>query len=369
MPNSEAIKIERFPLSRNNSLQAWSAADEYLVKYWNENKKPNANLAIYNDRYGYMASLFNEFNPISVIDFKSQEKAIKHNLEKNGLEFNTKNVFYPLDTLPKPLDFVFIKIPKSLDLFKLYLSQVSKASNENTIVVCAFMTKNFSPQFVKIGAEYFSESEQSLAKKKARLLLFKKPLPAKKTSLLNTIVLNKEESLQQYFGVFSAHNIDYATQFLLQSIELNTNDKEILDLASGNGVIAYHIANSYKIAGLETPEIHLVDDSYLAVESSKLNLKGENFHFYFNDNIEEFKNESLDLIVTNPPFHFDYEINTETTFNLFYQSKAKLSPTGRLVIVANRHLNYRSFLKSLFSKIETIGENPKFVVLECFKKS
>ena len=369
MPNSEAIKVERFPLSRNNSLQAWNAADEYLVKYWNENKKIDANIAIYNDRFGYLATNLNDFTPISIIDFKSQEKAIKHNLEKNGFDLNPDTIFYPLDKLPIPLDFVFIKVPKSLEQFRLYLSQISQSSNENTIVVCAFMTKNFSPQIIKIGEDYFAETEQSLAEKKSRLMILKKPLPVKNTPILNTIVLNKEESLQQYFGVFSARNIDYATQFLLQSIELNVNDKEILDLASGNGVIAYHIAKSYKVAELELPNIHLIDDSFLAVESSKLNLKCEKFHFYFNDNIDDFEDGSLDLIVSNPPFHFDYEINTETTFNLLNQSQAKLTPTGRLVIVANRHLNYRSFLKTLFPRIELIGENPKFVVLECYLKA
>ncbi len=364
---SEAIKIERFPLSRNNSLQAWNAADEYLLNYWNKINIKNSNIAIYNDRFGYLANHLNKYNPISIIDFKSQEKAIKHNLEKNGFDFNKEKIFYPIDKLPKPLDYVFLKIPKSLDLFKLYLNQISQFSNKNTTVICSFMTKNFSQQYVKISENYFSESEQSLAKKKARLLILKKPLHTKAHSIINTIQINKEEYLKQYYGVFSAHNIDYATQFLLQNIELNSNEKEILDLGSGNGVIAYHIAKTYDTLGLEAPNIYLVDDSYLAIESSKLNLKGKNFKFSFNDNIEDFMDESLDLIITNPPFHFDYEINTETTFNLFYQSKTKLKKEGRLVIVANRHLNYRSFLKKLFPRTDTIGENHKFVVFECYK--
>lgn len=286
MPSKEAIKVERFPLSRNNSLQAWNAADEYLLKYWDENKKIDAKIAIFNDRFGYLASNLNEFNPISIIDFKSQERAIKYNFEKNGLDLNAIKIFYPLDNLSTYIDYVFIKIPKSLELFRLYLNQISQLNNDNITVVCAFMTKNFSPQLIKISEDYFATTEQSLAEKKARLMILKKPLPAKQTSILNTIRLNKEASLQQYFGVFSSHNVDYATQFLLQNIELNTADKEIVDLASGNGVIAYHIAQSYKAAQLELPNIHLIDDSFLAVESSKLNLKGDKFHFYFNDNMD-----------------------------------------------------------------------------------
>ncbi|MBL4708340.1 MAG: methyltransferase, partial [Flavobacteriales bacterium] len=49
------------------------------------------------------------------------------------------------------------------------------------------------------------------------------------------------EGYKQYWGVFSAKHIDYATQYFLEHIKLNPTDNSILDLASGNGVIGNEI--------------------------------------------------------------------------------------------------------------------------------
>jgi 16S rRNA G1207 methylase RsmC len=175
------------------------------------------------------------------------------------------------------------------------------------------------------------------------------------------------DSLKQYLGVFSANNVDYATQFLLESIPLKADDQLILDLASGNGIIAHSINQSYKEKAWSQPQIHLMDDDFLAVESSKLNLQGDQFVFKFNDNLSIFKEEYFDLIVSNPPFHFEHEVNIELPLSLFEQAQKALKKGGRFILVFNRHLTYRSQLQKLFNACNIIAENPRFVVLECVK--
>ncbi|MGB1217455.1 MAG: class I SAM-dependent methyltransferase, partial [Saprospiraceae bacterium] len=150
-----------------------------------------------------------------------------------------------------------------------------------------------------------------------------------------------------------------ATQFLLEHFSLKKEENKILDLASGNGVIAHHI-NHLK----DNLEIHLMDDSYLAVESSKLNLKGENIHFHYNHSLEEFEDNYFDLIISNPPFHFEHEIDINIPLQLFKEAYQKLKSNGRLVIVANSHLNYGTHLIKIFGKFEVLAKNDKFEVLE-----
>ncbi|MBT3407630.1 methyltransferase, partial [Candidatus Woesearchaeota archaeon] len=63
--------------------------------------------------------------------------------------------------------------------------------------------------------------------------------------------------------------------------------------------------------------VKLIDDFYLAIESAKLNLKGEDVYFHYNDTLKEIEENSIDLVVSNPPFHFEYETNIEISLNLF----------------------------------------------------
>ncbi|RUA24251.1 MAG: class I SAM-dependent methyltransferase [Bacteroidetes bacterium] len=360
------LKITRYPETKNKSLQVSSAADNYLLNFLKENEIPKGNLALVNDRFGYLACHTADWNPYSVIAFKSQEKALRINFKNNNLELADSHLLSPLDSFPEKLDVVLLRIPKSLDLFKLYLHQIHQASHENTVILCSFMTKYFSKQMLKTAELFFEEVNQSLAWKKSRLLILKNPKSKQTVELLKSFQWQGLE-IQQYLGVFSADKVDYATQFLLNNIKLKQSEQTILDLASGNGIIAASILNKYQAQNWETPELHLIDDSFLAVASSKFNLPGEKNHFHYSDDLEDFKDKSFDLVVSNPPFHFEYEINTEVTMDFFEQVYTVLKPNGRFILVFNRHLRYTTLLKRIFSKVDVMVDSPKFVVMECIK--
>jgi len=359
------LNIQRYPKTNNKSLVAWNAADEYLLSYFQKQEHKNPNILLQGDRFGFLACNLHSYKPTSVIAYKSQEKALRINLEENNLNVSDISVINPLDSIPKVVDIALVKIPKSLDLFKLYLYQISKNTNENTIVLASFMTKHFSKQMLKIASEFFEEVDQSLAWKKSRLLILKRPKPYNEQSLISSIKLSDSFELIQYFGVFSAKNIDYATSFLLENISLIKSDSRILDLASGNGIIAYSILRTYENNSWEKPEMHLIDDSYLAVESSRFNVTEDGNYFHYNDNLELFEDKYFDLIVTNPPFHFEYEINTEISVGFFKQAHRCLNTGGRFQLVFNRHLNYKPLLRRVFKNVELLVENSKFVVLQC----
>lgn len=358
--NGNELNITRYPKSTNKSLIAWNSADEYVLKYIGENKINTKDVIIYNDRFGFLSSFLIDFTPKSIIENKSQEKAIKINFDINKLSKTKCEFINPLDKLNESINFSIIKIPKSMELFRLYLQHLSEALNENSIVLCGFMTKYFTHQMLDIANEYFDEVKQSLAWKKSRLLILRKAKPAKSISIIKEIILNEKISVKQYFGVFSGNNIDYATQFLIENINLKETDNKILDLGSGNGIIALTV-NEKK----DDCEIYLVDDSFLAVESSKFNLKGENIHFLYSDNLEEYEENYFDFVVSNPPFHFEQETNIEIATTLFNEAVRCLKPSGHFQVVANKHLNYKTHLVKLFGTVEIAAENDKFVIYDC----
>jgi len=359
--------VSRFPKSNNISLKAWSAADEFLVQDFSQKLSEEDKVAIYNDRFGYLACNLHNNNPISVISDKSSELAIIHNFEKNDLEVNQSLFQNPLHKLSENINKAIIKVPKSIELYRLYIEHICENSTDDIEITAAFMTKYFSKQLVEIAQEYFEEVSQSKAQKKSRLIFMSGKKEFKKSNLINNVILDRNTKLQQYYGVFSASKIDVATRFLLDTLEVYPHEKQILDLASGNGVIAYYINNIFKKKEWPDLELHLVDDSFLALESSKLNLEGDNIHFHYDANMESIADNSLDLIISNPPFHFEYEINNEVAISLFSKVYAALEEGGRFLVVYNRHLNYNTWLKNIFPQTRIVKENHRFVVLECSK--
>ncbi len=356
---NKEYKIERYPKTENRSLKSWNAADELLLQHVEELVLGNTSIAIYNDRFGFLSTMLNEFSPSIIINYKSQEKAIQKNLNANKLDFITMQFRTPLDSLPKGIDLGVFKIPKSMELFRLQLAQIAATLDEEGIVLGGFMTKYFTPQMLDIANEFFEEVEQSKAWKKSRVIILQKKKKQKEHSIINSISF-QGEIFQQYFGVFSAKNIDYASQFFIENLNIKENEKRVLDLASGNGVLA-------KMVELKqyASEIHLMDDSYLAIESSKLNLNSGNLFFHFSDSMDVFKNDFFDVVISNPPFHFEFETNIEVALELFREVKRCLKEEGRFLLVASQHLNFKTHLIKLFQEVNIISENDKFVIYEC----
>lgn len=360
-----AYSFSRYPKTTNKSLRAWSAADEYLIRKLFENHPPNkdTNIGICNDRFGFLSCLLNRFEPTVVIERKSQQRSIYQNLKANEIDAKQVDLINPLEKPKQNFDRVLMNIPKSMDLFEFYLHQIHSNLSEEGMVLCGFMTKYFTPQMLSIAEGYFEHVDQSLARKKSRVLVLKgKKEPIEKSLVhhLNYDFGGKADvALKQNYGVFSADHIDYATQFLIDHIDLKETENKVLDLACGNGVIAMAVQ-------LQKPEaeIYLTDDSYLAIESAKLNIDGPAVHYIWNDRLDDIPAKSLDLVVSNPPFHFGFETNIEVSIRLFNEVAEKLKRSGRFVCVANQHLNYKTHLEKVF-KVNVLAQTDKFILYEC----
>lgn len=355
----KTYSIERYDGSEDRSLRAWSAADEYLISAFDALEHQWEQLSIYHDRFGYLACQLHTARPTIIITHKSQENALAANYKANGISALKSND--PLTALPNKTDVVLMKVPKSLGLFQLFLEHIAQNSTDDVVVICAFMTRHFTTNMLEVAGKYFEGVEQSRAVKKARLLTLTKKKPTTPGQLL-TESTYKEQVYQQYFGVFSADHIDYATQFFLEHVQIEDGDERILDLASGNGVIGNELLKE-----LPNAEMHLLDDSFLAVASAKLNVQGDKVHHHYANDLSSFEPDSLDLIVTNPPFHFEYEVNIKVPIALFRASHQCLKKGGNLQLVASQHLNYKTHLEPLFADVQVLAEDEKFVVYKCVK--
>ena len=352
----------RLPYSNNKTLQAWNAADELLVQTFEALELKDCNTLLFNDRFGYLALHLNTPSITEFIDLYSQQVAIEANLKK--IKPNQAISFIKMGESLPTCDVALINIPKSLDQLELYLELVTQSISKDGIVLLGFMTKHFTPNFLKLCEKYFKDITQSKALKKARVITLKNKIEAVKVSskehTIDFPLIGK--SLAQFKGVFSKNRIDYATQFLIENIQLNDSEQTILDLGSGNGVIACYINKIYP-----NRKIHLLDDSYAAHISGQLNLNEPNTTHHWHYELSTVAPTKFDLIVTNPPFHFGHEIDLTIPFGFVAEAQKHLHPNGRLLIVSNSHINYDSILQANFKEVTVIAINEKFKIWEAIK--
>ena len=354
------VQIKRYPPSTNRSLKPWSAADEYILASLAEESFDS--LHLWNDRFGFLGTTLAHHHPTHSITYRSQDTSLTKNLERNGLEIRLQDRIPIAQAPPFSCQIGLMKVPKSLDLFQLQLHQAAQILKPGGKVICGFMTRHFSPQLLKLAESLFDSVEQSRALKKARLLTLSSPKPAdQRTAIpMNQVVYSPDHLLQQLPGVFSAGQIDPATRFFLDHHIVRETDRKILDVGTGNGIISAVLQRR-----VEDREFHMTDDSILAIESARLNVKADSTCFHFTDTLSALPSLRFDLVVSNPPFHLEHENNIEVSLRLFREVRQILNPGGHFMLVANKHLNYKTHLDKLFSEVRVATQNRKFVIYEC----
>ncbi len=361
--NNKNWKLERYPKTSNNSLKPYSAADELLLQHGLYLGYENKNITLIHDSFGALATALEKYKPTSVITYHSQLKSIWLNLKINKLDSKKLQWVNVIKLQETQSELVLMKVPKSANLFELYLSKLHSTLNTNATVLCGFMTKYFTPRWLDIAAQYFDVIEQSKAHKKARIIVLKSPKKqVAQPTLFHTIKSDLGLDLKQFSGVFSADKIDPATRVLLENLPAIAENSTVLDLACGNGVIG-------KFVKRQNPEInlHLLDDNLLAVNSAKLNISKEEGAFYWSNSLSICKEQKFNLILCNPPFHFEYENNIEVSIKLFKEAFEYLEEGGEFRLVANTHLNYKTHLNNIFKRATQVVKSGKYEVISCIK--
>lgn len=354
----------RLPKTKDKSLKAYSAADEHIINYINDDDNLKLfNVTIMHDRFGYLTSHLYSHSPIVYTYLASQVDAIKANTQ--GLENNTSSpLVLPITTTTNHKSKVaLIRIPKSMELWRLYLEKAVQRLDTDGIIVASFMTKHFSPSYISIAEEYAEDVNQSKAYKKSRLIILTRLNSIKIVLPDFKSILYLGDTIYQRLGVFSSEHIDYATQFLLQHIRVTNQEQSFLDIGCGNGIIG-----KYLLEIQSWQKAVLMDDNCLATDSAHKNVANYDNVEVVNDyQLENFDEEAFDLIVTNPPFHFEFEVDPSIATQLFASSHRILTTQGRLIIVANKHLNYKTHLTKLYTHVLILAINQKFIIYECKK--
>ncbi len=370
--------MQRYPVREKEALRAWDAADEFLLHFLagdidsdltNGQELPElrGKNVVINDGFGALTLGLAEHKPTVVSDLFLSLAGIEANLAANApdADFELRNTTEPL---PFPIDLAILKVPKSLGLLEHQLHQIREVSHAGTAVVAAGMARHIHSSTLELFEKILGPTRTSLARKKARLIFptldlesdpGENPWPKEYTEF--------GTSVTSHAGVFSAEKLDQGTRVLLESLPPIEEAMDVVDLGCGSGIVGTVLASSSLAA------LTFIDQSHLAVESARTTFEtthpGASATFIVGNCTTALDDESVDIVVANPPFHDDHALAEVTAFEMFVDAKRVLRPGGELRIVGNRHLGYHAKLKRIFGNQENLSSNPKFVVMKSIKEA
>jgi len=364
------LHLIRQPEQQNEPLQAFDAADEYLLNHVAELALPtNSRILVLNDSFGALAvSLVSTMHVTSSSDSFLAIQGLEKNLVRNGHAFDAVSIIPASQPLVGPFDCVLVRVPKTLALLEEQLIRLQGQLAPGAQVIAGAMIKHLPRAAGDLLECYIGPVQASLAVKKARLLVataqglgpFTSPYPSRYS-------LDKPAiELLNHANVFCREGLDIGTRAFLPHLPTNLGSARVADLGCGNGVLA--IASA-----LNNPQAHytLVDESFMAVQSAQENwqaaLGDRDVTVRAGDGLAGQAPNSLDVVLCNPPFHQQQVVGDFLAWRMFQQAREALVVGGALYIVGNRHLGYHSKLTKLFRGVEQVAATPKFVILKARK--
>jgi 16S rRNA (guanine1207-N2)-methyltransferase len=371
-----AVPQGEFVLRRNPhdpSLQAWDAADEFLLKHLDEAKIPQGKdrVLLLNDAYGALALALANYSPYSWSDSYLAQQGLRDNLLANAYPVEQVTTNATIDFPSVPVDCVLIKIPKTLAMLEYQLYALRKLLHHDTRIIAAGMARHIHSSTLELFETIIGPTTTTRAVKKSRLVLTQRDqsLNQGQSQYPGSFELEVDRSYRivNHAGLFSRDRLDAGSRFLLENMAVGEQYQRIVDLGCGNGVLGL-------IAAAMNPAATLLfcDESHMAIASATENFNAafkssREAEFRVGDCLQGVDDESRDLVLCNPPFHLQHSIGDAIAWQMFKDARRALVSGGELRIVGNRHLGYHAKLKKLFGNCATVATNKKFVILNAIK--
>lgn len=366
------LTLYRYPRQNQDPLQAWDAADEYLINELAESQQaPDGPVIIMNDGFGALAAFLHAHAPVCVTDSHVSERATLANLAENGLDPDAIRLQDALVPLPDAPALVVIKVSKYQALLEQQLLALRQVVTPATRILAAGKAKDIHTSTLKLFEKYLGETRTSLAWKKARLIhctpaAERPPLPNPFPTVWP--LEGSGMLIHNHANVFSRTSLDIGARFMLDNLPIHSA-RRVIDLGCGNGVLGLSL-----LAKDSEVEVTFIDESYMAVASARLNVEHNlpdalpRAHFLVNNCLDGVPAGSADRILCNPPFHQLQAITDHIAWQMFTDAHRVLPQGGELWIVGNRHLDYHNKLKRLFGNAQVVASNSKFVILKAIKR-
>ena len=263
---------------------------------------------------------------------------------------------------------VWMGLPASLDELDELLGTLWRILGPDAHVVAGGRIKHMSRSMNDVAARWFNEVHASLGVRKARVLHFSSPRqrPAITGTWPRTNTVNGL-TIRAHGGVFHTAGVDAGTSLLLDYLDAIAADvhSDAVDLGCGNGVISAHLARL-----LPQATIHATDVSWQAIDSTHLTAQANQLDIvtHWCDGLVDIPNESVDAVVTNPPFHRGTAQDHAPTLAMLADAARVLRPGGTLWCVYNNHLPWASHVQRTVGPTHQVVRNRRYTVIRTVRR-
>lgn len=160
-------------------------------------------------------------------------------------------------------------------------------------------------------------------------------------------------------GVFSADGADVGSALL--SEHLSKVSGRVCDLGAGWGYLSQAVLASKAVTACT-----LIEAEHQALECARMNVDDPRAVFHWAD-ATTWSGGPFDVVISNPPFHTARKADPALGRAFITAAARLLTPGGRLLMVANRHLPYEETLDATFSEVRVLADKDGFKVIEALK--
>ncbi|HEV7871830.1 MAG TPA: methyltransferase, partial [Modestobacter sp.] len=289
------------------------------------------------------------------------ERALARNAERTGLTGTYRSV--PLGPeLADGARVVLVQAPKGLDALREIAEVIAAGAAPDVTVLVGGRVKHMTHAMNDVLRDSFTGVSATLARQKSRVLVARGPRPVQPSFPVCREHAELGLTICAHGGAFAGAKVDRGTRALLLALPGAVPDATTaLDLGCGTGVLAVALA-----AARPRLTVLASDQSAAAVASARAtaqaNELGGRIQVVRDDAAASLPDQSVDLVVCNPPFHQGATVSELLAERLFAGAARVLRPGGELWCVYNSHLPHREALRRIVGPTRQITRDPSFTV-------
>lgn len=258
------------------------------------------------------------------------------------------------------VDLALARLPKSLAALDELAVSVQGAPD--VTFVGGARIKHMNKTMNEVLGKHFAAVAASLGRSKSRVLRAWGPENLESDWPKVRFHEDLGFSVAAHGATFGGTKVDAGTRLLLTALSgggraAGLVGDSVLDWGCGNGTIAMWLAARGLSVLARDVSWSAVAATSIAAEVNRVEVDAS-----WGAGLDGYADQSVDAIVTNPPFHQGVAKDSSDTIDMFTDAARVLRPGGQLWCVFNSHLPYRKELNVRLGQTLVAAQNPHYTV-------